>query len=443
MPNRKHDVTPPQRSVAAYPRQPLHPRQPSSAALPQSSEPHGAPPHGAPPHGAPPHGAPPPPTGHRVASRMLAAGTPALGTPHAPTEPTLASLRTAQCANDASAAIASPSRRTLPWRRIVTLATLTVAFIALGITLWKVGPRAIYENLRRIGPWFAVIFAAEFITTGCDAYALAAFLRVAGKAVSWQRALLAQVAGRATSIVFPGGSVGDLVKYSMLCEDGQHAPAAAAVISYNLAHLAVELLRLAIGAPLGALLLPLPSDYRTSLFFIGAAAASASIALYLWVRAGLGGLVVRALARLRLISSARALGWRAAIERIDQILAAPTPVARRAQRQGFLAIMGSNLPGIFATAVLLHALGLPLSVGAIGVLVGIAPVIGWCSSVVPFGVGLAEALNVACFAAIGFPPAAGLTIALARRSVQLCYAGLGLLLSVTCASVRAARQPTH
>lgn len=326
------------------------------------------------------------------------------------------------------------------WARWLTIGSLALASVALVLTVHHVGVHELMRRLGKIGPWFGLILLMEMVVTGFDSLGLRYFLRAGGRAVAWPRALLAHVAGKAINIVTPSGSLGDVVKFSMLVEHRDKTSAAAAVLSYNLSHAGVELVRLGIGAPLGALILPLPMKFRISLLVAGFVALFLVLMLVVWIRAGLAVSAVRFARRLHLVSEARVEKWRVTLERIDITLAGETHDARIYQRRGFFAIVGSNLPGVVTTAVLLHALGLPLTVGNVAVIVAIAPAIGWVSSVVPFGIGVSEALNLALFAALGLSPADGVTLAIAKRSMQLVYAAIGLTLTVTSESVREARR---
>ena len=325
------------------------------------------------------------------------------------------------------------------WARWLTLGSLVVAAVALVFTIEHVGFWQLEHRLGKIGLWFGLILVMEIIVTMFDSLGLRFFLRASGRVVTWPRALLAQVAGKAINIVTPSGSLGDVVKFAMLVEHRDKTSAAAAVLSYNLSHAGVELFRVGIGAPNGALILPLPMKLRIGLMVAGFTALAVVLLLLTWIRAGLAGSVMRLALRLRLIGPARVEKWRVTLERIDNTLAGHTADARIYQRRGFAAIVGSNVPGIVTTAVLLYALGLPLSVGNVAVIVAIAPAIGWISSIVPFGIGVSEALNLALFVALGLSPVDGVTLALAKRSMQLVYAAIGLTLTLTSESVRAAR----
>jgi uncharacterized membrane protein YbhN (UPF0104 family) len=326
------------------------------------------------------------------------------------------------------------------WARWLTIGSLFIAAIALFFTVRHVGVHELMRRLGKIGPWFGLILAMEMVVTGFDSFGLQSFLRAGGRYVTWPRALLAHVAGKAINIVTPSGSLGDVVKFSMLVEQRDKTSAAAAVLSYNLSHAGVELFRLGIGAPIGALVLPLPMKFRIALMVAGFTALLLVLLMVVWIRAGLAVSAVRFARSLRLVSAARVEKWRVTLERIDITLAGKTQEARYFQRRGFFAIVGSNLPGIVTTAVLLHALGLPLTLGNVAVIVAVAPAIGWISSVVPFGIGVSEALNLALFAALGLSPADGVTLAIAKRSMQLVYAAIGLTLTITSESVREARR---
>jgi uncharacterized membrane protein YbhN (UPF0104 family) len=52
-------------------------------------------------------------------------------------------------------------------------------------------------------------------------------------------------------------------------------------------------------------------------------------------------------------------------------------------------------------------------------------VLGWCCSIVPMGIGVAEGGNCALFVLIGAPASLGVALALAKRVNQIVFAALG------------------
>jgi hypothetical protein len=137
------------------------------------------------------------------------------------------------------------------------------------------------------------------------------------------------------------------------------------------------------------------------------------------------GAVVAGLARIGLLRGR----WRPdmeSINRMEDVLLAflhdrprqlVATVALEAAAQAFLVI---------ELFVFLHALNLAGPLSYAFVIEGSTKVIGLAFAVVPLQVGVAEGAYALIFGAIGLPPAAGFTLAFARRIRTIAVASVGL-----------------
>ena len=323
---------------------------------------------------------------------------------------------------DAAAPTAPPR-----WARAFTIVASVVAAAALAITLQQVGPGTVIDQLRAIGAWFLALIAIEVVSALCDARAISGFLGAAPPRSSFRRVLHAQVAGRAVNLVTPLASLGEATKVTLLMRDTDNTRAVAAIARFGMVYVLINLGLIVIGAPVCALALPLPAWMVRTLWLGTGVAAVLVVGLALLVRRGMVASVVAALHRLRLVSAARAARWTARTAELDQTLRGAT--------------IGSWLPGAWALIskllqwvaawVVLAANGHAPPLEVMAVIATAGTLVNIVANLVPLGLGLAAGGTAALMAALGQPASLGVTMAVARRGVQLLYAAFGLTLLIS------------
>ncbi len=313
------------------------------------------------------------------------------------------------------------------WARGFTIAASVVAAVALGVTLQQVGVGTVVDQLRAIGGWFAALVAIEIVAALCDALAISGFLGAAPPRPPFRRVLHAQVAGRAINLVTPLASLGEATKVTLLMRDTDGTRAVAAIARFGMVYVIINLAMIIVGAPVCALALPLPGWLSRTLWLGTAIAAALVIGLALLVRGGLVARAVAGLRRVRLVSAARAAGWTARTADLDQTLRGAT---LGSWRPGAWALISKLLQWV-AAWVVLHANGHAPPLAVMAVIATAGTLVNIVANLVPLGLGVAEGGTAALMAALGQPASLGVTMAVARRGVQLLYAAFGLTLLVS------------
>ena len=303
---------------------------------------------------------------------------------------------------------------------------------ALIVTVWSVGPRALYDQLRGIGAWFAVILALEAVATLCDASVLHGFLGRGGRRPGFLRVLEAQVVGRAINVVTPMASLGEATKVTMLMRHTDTGRAVATVVRFNLTYVAVNVAFVLIGAPICAALLSLPTWMERTLWIGSAVTLALGVGLVALVRAGLVANLIRVLRVFRVISRDRFGVWRERLRTLDATMRGEAGL--RSWTPGLWAV-ASKLLTWAGTWLVLYASGQPPSIGVMAALATAGTLINAAANVVPLGIGISEGGTAALMAALGESPTLGVTIVVARRVVYLTYAALGLLVLTADATV--------
>jgi len=176
-----------------------------------------------------------------------------------------------------------------------------------------------------------------------------------------------------------------------------------------------------------ALTLPLPSWLVRTLWIGTGIALTFGVSVALLVRAGMVSSVLGALARLRLLSAARAARLAERGRELDGELRGAG--GWRAWRPGGFALISKLLQWL-AAWIVMHANGHAPPLEVMAAVATAGTLINIVANVVPLGLGVTEGGTAALMAALGQPPSLGVTMAMARRAVQLLYAAFGLLLLV-------------
>ena len=180
------------------------------------------------------------------------------------------------------------------WARWVTRISLILAVIALVFTIRDIGVRTIGTYFRRIGWWWIAVVLFEVAITTLDAVAIRAFLSPEQGKVRLRSTVLSQLAGRAVNAVTPSANLGEAVKVSVLVDYVSQSRAVSTILLYNIVSFSVELMIVAVAAPIMVLLVPMPFELRWLMLGTCVVCFVGAMLLYLWVRRGM----VDGLARL-------------------------------------------------------------------------------------------------------------------------------------------------
>jgi uncharacterized membrane protein YbhN (UPF0104 family) len=151
--------------------------------------------------------------------------------------------------------------------------------------------------------------------------------------------------------------------------------------------------------------------------------------------ASLAGLAVR----LRVLSRARHARWEARLRGIDDQLRLVNGARVVDRWSGIAALTASRLSSMVLSLMILHAVGVPITAGFVAVYTVASFVIYYAATFVPMGIGVTEGGYWGLFRTIGHDPALGVALVLARRTVIIMYAAVGLLLVTTSETVKRAR----
>jgi uncharacterized protein (TIRG00374 family) len=314
-----------------------------------------------------------------------------------------------------------PAETTPHWMRWITRLSLVVGIVALVITIWLVGPSTILAHVRAIGWFFVLILATDVASSLCDATALYFMVHGPGEP-TWLECVVAQLAGRGVSTVTPGGNLGEALKVSLLSTRCSPKRIVAGVMYVGLMLGVFSFAVIAIGSGATVFLFDMPPVAKLAVLVGAAVAAAIAVGIVVLMRHGMLSTLSNVLARLHLISKERRAKWNKTLEEIDTRLRGQDGKDRN-HAIAFIAI--SQLLQKFLTVLVIFATGYMLSPGQFLALASAGVLLGWISTVIPFGLGISEGGNVALFSLIGAPVALGIALALARRVNQVVFAVVG------------------
>lgn len=320
------------------------------------------------------------------------------------------------------------------WARWLTGGALVVAAAALALTIRDVGLFTLGKYLRLIGWWWLAIVPMEILSTALHATAMRAFM--SPERIGLGHCLLAQLAGRAINAVTPSGNLGEVMKVSMLTEQVSQSRAVSTILLYNIVSFSVELLMVAVACLGIAVFVPAPASVRWIVAATGLGGLAISVGLYVLVRRGMLASLARGAVKLRLLSRARYGRWEAKLRGVDDKLRLVSGARVRDRWLGVAALTASRVNSMVLSLMILHAVGVPITAKFVAVWMVASFVIYFASTLVPMGVGIAEGGYWGFFRTMGHSPAQGVALVLARRTVTIMYAGVGLLLVTTSETVK-------
>ena len=97
----------------------------------------------------------------------------------------------------------------------------------------RIGSAAIGTAIVSIGWWAVPLMASSVATLLLNTAAIRVFMRPEQRMVSYGRVLLAQLSGQAVNSVTPTGTVGEVLKVTMLMGHAPRYRAASSIVAFN------------------------------------------------------------------------------------------------------------------------------------------------------------------------------------------------------------------
>jgi len=310
---------------------------------------------------------------------------------------------------------------------VFNVAVLVVGGVLLAWMLRRLGWDNVRGVLRGVGGWFPVIVALDLCALVCDAAAIHQFMRPESRMVAFWRVLCAQASGRAVNVLVPGGAVGEATKITMLVAHAPRGRVVSAIVLFNLASFYLQVAIVIAGVPLTALLVDMPRELQIVVWTALAILVPLVIAIVVAIQRGALETVLASGRRAHVVSSERLERLRQKVIDVDKRIREVQSNPTAGTRIGLLLICASKLFSWTAATVVLYAVGVQLGFTLLVGVFSVGVLIGWASTFVPFGLGIADSANYALFNVLGAAGAHGVFVTLLGRARSLTLALLGLL----------------
>lgn len=315
-------------------------------------------------------------------------------------------------------------RRTWPGRLRLVLVVAGVALV--GYLIAEVGPHAIGSAFASLS-WRLLLVVVFPTGLAVVVDTLGWHFTFAQPPRSFARLLGIRLAGEAVNMATPTASLGgDVVKAYLLRPEVPLRDGVASVIADKTTNVVALVLLLLVGLVVGALALPLPGPLLLAVagalvVEIGSVAGFVAVQLR-----GLAGSSGRLLARLHM---APREAHQAALAGMDRALRSLYLEHRGRVLASVFCHLGALALGTLEIYMVMMFIEAPISPAAAFAIGAFGTAVKFFTFMVPASIGALEGGNVAIFAALGLPGAAGLTYTLVRRLREIVWIAAGFAVS--------------
>jgi uncharacterized protein (TIRG00374 family) len=306
---------------------------------------------------------------------------------------------------------------------VLRLGLLIAGLIALAVLVAENDPPAILAFITHLGWGFAVIIAFHTFVAVFDA--LGWRYAFATDRVSFWRLVAVRLAGEAVNMTTPTASVGGEAVKAWLLAD--RAPIEETLPSVIVAKTTITIAQgvfLLVGVAAAAAVLPTSSPlFHGMVWLLLAEVVALSIFVVAQMRGLLGGIG----------SLVKWIGLGGGQGRADVLMRASDVLMRfyRTQPARLLLSIWFHfvgwLLGVVETFLILHFLGVPVSITTATVIEALATGIRFVAFFIPAGLGALEGGLVVAFSALGLGSTVGLSFSLIRRLREGAWVGIGLV----------------
>jgi len=334
---------------------------------------------------------------------------------------------TEELSEEPETSAANSSRRSLVW--LQTLAFL----LGLGLLVFvinRVGVQPLFDALLRIGFGFFVVLGLSGLRHVLRTIAMRAAVPAEHRRLTFRHAFAARLGGEAISfLTFTGPLLGEATKVALLRKRVPLTYGVPALVVDNLLYNLSVVFFVLSGAVVMLMRYPLPTPVYLALLGIALVAAS--------------GILVAAFAAKRRVML---LTW--FIDRLAQLRLSPKVILKRREHihhleskvydfykhhpGAFFLMIACNLlahaASVLEVYLALRYLGFQPQVAQAYIIESLTKVINFAFAFVPGTIGVYEGgTEVILQKGLGFTPAAGLALALVRKSAIVCWTSIGLL----------------
>ena len=314
--------------------------------------------------------------------------------------------------------------------RKLQVVLLLVGVGALTWLVWRLGPELLLEGMRDIGWGFILTCLAHQNGLVLDSVILRIFAGAPGKKVPYLHFLRTSMSGHAINEATPFGKLGEVTKFTMLCERLPRKRAAASLVAQNICSFVVNCALIGLGAPIAFLIFDVSGTMAAVFALVSGAFVIAGAIGLLILNRGVGRLPFLLLrvgvGRFRL-SRERVERWRKEWKSIEETWQEASR-DHVAMQTAWVCAITSRLSDVAETALILYFLGGEHILPAAVLSLGASQAVSWTLFFVPLQVGTAEGSAYLVFSAVGLTPEIGFLVEIGRKLRRVVFITLGISL---------------
>lgn len=310
---------------------------------------------------------------------------------------------------------------------------INLVFFAVGVAalVWmaqRLGMRSIVAMLASVG-WFALPLMLLSITTlMLNTAAIRVFMRPEQRMIRYWRVFVAQLSGQAVNSVTPTGTVGEVLKVTMLMGHAPRYRAVSSIIAFNVSVIFTNACLMLLAILLSLIFGEFPSRLNWILGITFAVLLTSILVVQYLLRNGFVFTLARSARALRLVSAERRDRIHKKLKAFDDQLIMFGPNREASYGAGFVYVAVARIVGWFDLWLVLYALNLRPGLVSVVIIAAMGTVIDSIASVVPLGIGAKEGGHAGLYELMGIGAMAGLSASLVSRIRVLAIAACGLLI---------------
>lgn len=302
--------------------------------------------------------------------------------------------------------------------------------VGIAALIWMaraIGVEQVAAMVSSVGSWLIPLFLASTASLLLNSAAIHVFMRPEQRMVGYWRVLTAQLSGQAVSSVTPTGTLGEVVKVTMLVGHAPRYRAVSSIVAYNLCNVIATFVFLLIALALCLLRAELPARVEVVIAVAFAIlSVTAAVTVYLLHRGLLRSIAGGAHA-LRLLSDEQRDKLAKKLAALDEQLKLFRSARARQHLSGYLFLGLARFIGWCDLWIILSAIGHPHGFAFTMIAAAAGMIIRSVAAVIPLGLGADEGGQAGLFELMGAGALVGLTVSLVRRFRTVVMAAVGLL----------------
>jgi uncharacterized protein (TIRG00374 family) len=310
---------------------------------------------------------------------------------------------------------------------------INLVFFAVGVAalVWmaqRLGMRSIAAMLASVG-WFALPLMLLSVTTlMLNTAAIRVFMRPEQRMIRYWRVFVAQLSGQSVNSVTPTGTVGEVLKITMLMGHAPRYRAVSSIIAFNVSVIFTNACLMLLAILLSLVFGEFPSRLNWILGITFAVLLTSILIVQYLLRNGFVFTLTRFAKALHLVSAERRDRIHKKLKAFDDQLVMFGPNREASYGAGFAYVAVARIVGWFDLWLVLYALNLRPGFVSVVIIAAMGTVIDSIASVVPLGIGAKEGGHAGLYELMGIGAMAGLSASLVSRIRVLAIAASGLLI---------------